>query len=137
MRELKFKAWHKKDRKFLEAKVLIDQYHVPVKPQGDNFELDDKGEVIFLQFTGLLDRHGKEIYEGDIVRAYKPNSYLDGERLFEIRWNPSEGAFRYFDQRDGTFFLSVQSKMYNIGNNKGGAWCEVIGNIYENGDLLK
>lgn len=69
--------------------------------------------LIFSQFTGLLDKNGKEIYEGDILES--PSR---GRRT--IDWEDSEASFIV----EGTY----PNRMANDG--------EVIGNIYENPDLV-
>ena len=69
-------------------------------------------DYILMQFTGLTDRNGKEIYEGDVVRHY----YQDTSELLFIEWEK---------QRAG-FILSGDEIMY-----------EVIGNIYSNPELLE
>ncbi len=79
------------------------------------------------QFTGLLDSNGKEIYEGDIVKASKPNSYLDGEYI--VAWHEKKGRWYYSNQ-------PTYKDLYQVGSS-GNLWCEVIGNIYETPDLIK
>ncbi len=73
------------------------------------------------QFTGLLDKNGKEIYEGNIVDHYATFGYV----LFE----------------DGMFTLSTSAKV-NFGHRQPLCYidslqCEIIGNIHENPELLK
>lgn len=73
-------------------------------------------------FTGLHDKNGKEIYEGDIIQ----NVANDGRRLsiFQIRWQQSSCGF-VKDREDGHTFTLEISKYF-----------EVIGNIHQNPELL-
>lgn len=78
------------------------------------------------QWTGLVDKSGKEIYEGDLVKVSKPNSYLHG--TFEVRWHPI-GMWAYFSKKDdeGEFMLKGNYQPYLVGQKD----CTVIGNIFE------
>jgi len=67
-----------------------------------------------MQFTELLDKNGKEIYEADIVR------FSDDESLHEVFWDEKWAAFKIKNSP-----------------NKDESEFEVIGNIYENGNILK
>lgn len=91
-----------------------------------------RSSLIFQQFTGLLDKNGKEIYEGDIV------CFLDGEIIstengMECDEFPSIGVVEWENEKQG----------WDITNRTDVDWIdcwdevEVIGNIYENPDLLK
>ena len=83
-----------------------------VTPQGkgiQNLYADKVLSAEVMQFTGLKDKNGKEIYEGDIVKNI--------DRVFEVTF------------KDGYFSI--------IHNKKGLLYCEVIGNKYENSELLK
>ena len=73
------------------------------------------------QFTGLLDKNGKEIYEGDIVRGIWQVNHKD------VR----EGVVNYWE-KFGLYGLNDNSSLVSI------VWsgCEVIGNIHENPELL-
>ncbi len=108
MRELKFKFWNKKDKKMTRELELWE-----IKDLGYL-----SGNLIPLQFTGLLDKKGIRIYEGDIV---KWDSGI-GEVYF------SNGEFKHtYKEKDGSY--RPDKKYWNF--------VEVIGNIYENPNLLK
>jgi uncharacterized phage protein (TIGR01671 family) len=81
-----------------------------------SFSLDDWDKIILMQFTGLLDKNGKEIYEGDIVKWYNKISYIV-----------------YMDKG-----FWVNDEAYGWEGEDLWNWeqMEVIGNIYENPELI-
>lgn len=108
MRPIKFKVWSRVSNRWAEAGILLST-------NGGIFELSSDSGDMFLQFTSLIDKNGKEIYEGDIVKRE-----LDfGDRPTEVTFN--HGAFFA-----GGHFLGIfMPEVY-----------EVIGNIYEHPELL-
>lgn len=100
-------------------------------------------DCILMQYTGLKDKNGNEIYEGDIVKYTRVNWYCpehpqhntDLITICEIFWSDSERAFRErgkFDSGggwEGYLTFADPRADENI--------IEVIGNIYENPELLE
>lgn len=71
------------------------------------------------QYTGLTDRNGKEIFEGDIVRS--------GELVYKVKYDTQKAAFVLSDYKEErTFCLSQQALDYY----------KIIGNIYDNPELM-
>ena len=116
MREIKFRAWHKTQKEMFTALYLTFSGRIGVW-NNEETEIDFVSEypyLILMQFTGLKDKNKKEIYEGDIIKymaGVSVVSYANG--CFSFRGNgvKCEPLFYY--------------KIY-----------EVIGNIYENPELL-
>ncbi len=119
MRTIKFRAWD------ITNKVMIDKPYLHFV-DGESFYLAKQGEKTrsdlefeLMQFTGLKDKNGKEIYSGD---------YLKQEGLeVEVKWSEFDAGFIFED--DSGSHMNVTS-----GNSY--VW-EVIGNIYEDKKLLK
>lgn len=127
MREIKFRAKSLETGEFIIGCLVKLDYHNSVDyveatqiilPNGHSYECEPEtvGE-----FTGLHDRNGKEIYEGDVVKV--PNGDFG-----EVKYN--DNMFKIMNCRsNGKVWFS--SYDYWSGG------CEILGNIYENPDLLK
>jgi uncharacterized phage protein (TIGR01671 family) len=111
MREIKFRAWDKKKEEISDCNDIwfLDDASLNSIFENKNY--------IFMQYTGLKDKNGKEIYEGDIITDD------NGEMVYD------EVIFC-----KGTFCIKKGKNQYHIFNEKN---VKVLGNIYENNNLIK
>jgi uncharacterized phage protein (TIGR01671 family) len=120
MRDIRFRAWHKAEKKMYRVVTLYLGAHEQsfVLIDGDVFQSPlvhcSPDEVELLQYTGLVDKNETRIFEGDIVRC------LDGYP-----------ALVSYDEHHAEFhpFGSSESAEWGTG-------VEVIGNLYESSELL-
>ena len=110
MREIKFRAWDIEKKQMLHIHTLFLKNKDEICPPG-----------ILMQYTGLKDKNGKEIYEGDIVRhpIYSKN--------LSIIWHDGKYVSMFVASYDGKHGLETIALTV----------CEVIGNIYENPELCE
>ena len=101
-------------------------------------------EEIVMQFTGLLDKNGTKIFEGDIVRCETGDDGDEKIRLFVCRYQIPRMQFTLIDIRDinvpknGLIRICGLEGFEEYINSTGQyPWAEVIGNIYESPELLK
>lgn len=122
-KEIKFRAWCKSQKKMYEIYSLSrDMSAVCLRPNGEMFcvTFDSKSSAV-MQYSGLKDKYGREIFEGDILRYNYPEA-PDCYVTFE------NGCFWVSDP----CLLGKEAFLHEICGDS-----EVIGNIYENPDLLK
>ncbi len=133
MRHIKFRVWDKQKREFFPIKngmalsigdtdkylsFVTNQGLYPIPPTGQKDLGEDRW--VLQQFTGLYDSEDEEIYEGDIVK-YHTNGELvrPADHISEVFWIK------------GDLWPRIENDCI-VGNN-----CTVIGNIFENPELLK
>ena len=117
-REIKFRAWQKNYKKMADVVgIRFGLNFIDISMVGFNYAFGID-EVELMQYTGLLDKNGKEIYEGDIIES---QYFLPSEVMFV------NGCFLACD----ISFPDAES-----GDYEDIEW-KVIGNIYENPNLLE
>ena len=134
MREYKFRAWDKERKRFVKFDPHCftmghGEHTTPVYSVGENntvikinnewFYKNDY-KVVWLQFTGLLDKNGKEIYDGDILHYHGDSRLKDSV----VYWDENLLSWEVGTEGVGLF-------------KQDGKYWEVIGNIYENPELLQ
>lgn len=133
-REIKFRAWDKRKNIMRDVECVgsvFSRSEVYDTSNGREWVMNDHIEL--MQYTGLKDKNGKEIYEGDIVRA----KYNTGKELIQdVVFNESRFALHM-----GSNGCQSWNPMPTTATHlKDRLYCvevEVIGNIYENQDLLQ
>ena len=126
----KFRAWNKKLKEMFEVSFI----DFDTKLIGLNIDLEiiifDFDDVILMGSTGLFDKNGKEVFEGDIL--------TDGHTLGVLRNHQTLG-FYMVDEKGKENFLSdtVDTEGFEEAKEFMENSIEIIGNIYENPELLE
>lgn len=133
MREIKFRAWYVPRKEMVEPDKL-ESINFEVKTLGVYLPIENKGynklrlsDFILMQWTGLVDRNGKEIYEGDIAKHLEPESE-DGpafEEIGVVEWGDSAGYLHTCKNDDGETRWLLSTR-----------YMEVIGNVHDNPELI-
>lgn len=110
-REIKFRAWDKNSNEWFVPMFIRRQWYKDLYQYAEGVVLD----CPIVQFTGLKDKNGREIYEGDVVRCFD----TAGEKVYD----------RVVD------FYGFRGEIWGEEQN-GRTKVEIIGDIYENPELI-
>ncbi len=136
MRDIKFRAWDKKKKEFWHDFRISPFGHIEPATSSKNglwiydFKYNQKN-VVLVQYTGLKDKNGKEIYEGDLVKwnGWSKKAQIDifgkkrKHKISEVVWINKTGAWELKGNEDWN--ITVYDEI------------EIIGNIYKNPELIK
>lgn len=127
-REIKFRSWDKKGKKMIIQNSLMSYSEFMIDPLGAIIYYREPGVVkndswVLLQFTGLLDKNDVEIYDKDIVSVVDDDKFYIKDGNYPVEWNEGMAGWGVTWEH-GRIALAVLE-------------LEVIGNIYENKELLK
>lgn len=133
-RDIKFRLWSKIGKKFI--KTDDPDFNFVINSDGYLYSIENfygeiyvllQLDIVVLQFTGLQDINGKDIYEGDILKYNFP---YDGrlKHVSPVKFLETEASFGIKD------IYGNEIPLYRITANN---YFEVVGNIYENPELLE
>lgn len=136
MKDNKFRAWETLNQKMYYLDLALyawndisntHKFALPPNRQSlrESYTMMNLDALKIMQYTGIKDRSGNNIYEGDVVKGKRSSHWHDGY--------DKVNAKVYFDQRNLSFCVKGLGggHLYNIED------LEVLGNVYENEDLLK
>ena len=133
MRKLAFRAWDKKNKGFIAGFNMVNfhsYYNKGLEPHVYRYDVEWKlSDIELMQFTGLKDKNGKEIYESDLLMCEEGIRY-------KLEWEEQYGGYRvyFWEGKDWDWDEQIDD-MYDYQTKR--ISLEIIGNLYENPELLK
>lgn len=126
----KFRAWIKDVKRMVDVEFL-DLSHKMLIGKDWEYGMTESikfDEVALMQSTGLFDKNGVEIFEGDIIEWwYSEGEFISQKGKFEVIWE--NGAFCPGENSDETLYIFLEGCEDD--------WYSVIGNIYANPELVE
>lgn len=119
MREIKFRAWDNKKECFTDYQIM-DDFILFFEKHNGCWLSNKENRFELMQYTGAKDKNGKEIYEGDIVVL----NNIENDNMCIVRYEHSSYRLEGW---------SLREDLSNVEDR----FLEVVGNIYENKNLLE
>jgi uncharacterized phage protein (TIGR01671 family) len=127
----RYRAWDKKFKEMVQVDALVfDEQIIKVTYKNGNIAKEDLKNYVLMQFTGLKDKNGKEIFEGDILTTGKRTGVVKNHRTLGFYMNDTRGDNWWFGSdvdlaEFEDFTRTVAEKT------------EILGNIYTNPELAE
>lgn len=129
----RYRAWDSVEKKFVEHFFITENGLIcnMEKPTSDRKLIIpiEKSELNLMQSTGLFDKNGKEIFEGDVISTYTDNLVIKRDNLLGFYVEVDEKR-NHFAETVDIEYLDLFAKDFEVA-------VEVLGNIYENPELLE
>lgn len=127
----RYRAWDKEFKEMVQVDALVfDEQIIKVTYKNGNIAKEDLKNYVLMQFTGLKDKNGKEIFEGDILTTGKRTGVVKNHRTLGFYMNDTRGDNWWFGSdvdlaEFEDFTRTVAEKT------------EILGNIYTNPELAE
>lgn len=123
-RQIKFRAWNRLTEQMVTDQPVMIDTDGSIEVGGYSTIDDEGGSIVVMQYTGLTDKNGVEIYEDDILQDTHNDPYGGAHVMLDaVIFNSDPAGFTFGDRWSPLNTVDLKRM-------------EVIGNIYENPELL-